>query len=195
MYRINRPMLDAHPGMPPMAQGWQGIGGGLMFGIESGVTSHRRLVLHSDAPRFTVANANLRLRRPQCTVLQADSEKKGLSKDLRTSTSTTLEQCLIFTCPVPCALVARLDSLWRLSACWDDRPLTSSSRPFRLTGLTSPKSQQIQSSPVQALRASGPQGEAKGEHPVCLDRDHLLRTDMAPRARRPRANPLTIGTW
>lgn len=59
-----------------------------MFGIESGVTSHRRLVLHPDAPRFTVANANLRLRRQQCTVLQAASEK-GRSKDLRMSTSTT----------------------------------------------------------------------------------------------------------
>lgn len=27
MYRINRPMLGAHPGMPPKAQGWQVIGG------------------------------------------------------------------------------------------------------------------------------------------------------------------------
>lgn len=49
-----------------------------MFGIESGVTSHRRLVLHPDAPRFTVANANIRLRRQQCTVLQAISEKGAL---------------------------------------------------------------------------------------------------------------------
>lgn len=89
-----------------------------MFGIESGVTSHRRLVLHSDAPRFTVANANLRLRRPQCTVLQVASEKGkgGMRKgkgafegSSHVNIKTTLEQCLIFTCPVPCALVARLD--------------------------------------------------------------------------------------
>lgn len=56
--------------------------GGLMFGIESGVTSHRRLVLHPDAPRFTVANANLRLRRQQCTVLQAISEKGALERGI-----------------------------------------------------------------------------------------------------------------
>lgn len=62
----------------PAVQGWQDIGEGLMFGIESGVTFHRRLVLHPDAPRFTVANANLRLRRQQCTVLQGVSEKGAL---------------------------------------------------------------------------------------------------------------------
>jgi hypothetical protein len=135
---INKPMLGAHPGLP--SKGGR-ASGGLMFGIESGVTSHRRLVLHSDAPRFTVANANLRLRRPQCTVLQARLGEGGPRRIFARQRSTTLEQCLIFTCPVPCALVARLDSLWRLSACEDHRPLTSSPGPVRLTGLTSPQSQ------------------------------------------------------
>ena len=68
-------------------------------------------------------------------------------------------------------------------------PLTSLARPARLTRLTSPKSQR--SSPAQSS-PPGLQGRER-KHPVCLD--HLLRTDMAPRARRPRANPTHYRAW
>lgn len=141
-------------------EGGRASGGWLMFGIESGVTSHRGLVLHPGAPRFTVANANLRLRRQQCTVLQAASEKgpsKG-SSHVNVNSARAVSHfhvsrsmCLSRASGFPSASVCLLGP----------SPLTSLARPATLTRpptpprLTYPKSHG--SSPAQS-RLPGSQG-------------------------------------
>lgn len=128
--------------------------------------------------------------------------KGALSKDLRTSTSRQRSSSVSFSrVPVACALVARLDPPLASVCLLGCFPLTSSSRACQEAHRPDLSEITI-TNPVQPSPGSqGPQSPKREKNastqaarlPDCLDQKHLLRTDMAPRAPTPRANPLAKG--